>query len=459
MLHHESYQRRRIRGSMDAITWDASQLRALAREGTGPVLVRGKAGSGRTAVAIGHALHLVRQQTITGHRILFVTPFKPAAEAAAVEIAKHAGDAASQIAVVSFADLCRGLLEKSGARLTPAPDEVRAGFLADAIAVLKRRAPRAVLGRSPVFFSEEISEVIKGRALGRREEYLELEREGRWRGLEQTVRQTVWEVYEEYETRLAGAGLHDPDDLALRALKLEATTASDGGFDEVIVDDAHGLSRAALLFLGRLATPSDRMFVLIDEDQRYHRQGFSLKDAGVEPRRSVELTGAWRPGPEIRAFAETILNGETLSDAERAAAPASGPIAIVEAGSYAAQFEIMARRVQDELERNPADPVAVLTATARDALVARRAFAAADSNLAQDLARVRFLTMDEARGLEFSSVILVGVNEGVLPVDEAGHDLTGKFRDRRRLYVAATRARNRLTILCQSGLRSSFLPP
>src|SRR5687767_5416477 len=178
---------------MDAITWDASQHRALAREGPGPVLVRGRAGSGRTAVAIGHALHLVRQQTITGHRILFVTPFRLAAEAAAAELASHAGAAAREITVVSFAGLCRGLLAISAARLEPAPDDVHAGFLADAIAVLKRRAPRAVLGRSPVFFSEEISEVIKGRALGRKDEYLELEREGRWRGLEQTVRQTVWE--------------------------------------------------------------------------------------------------------------------------------------------------------------------------------------------------------------------------------------------------------------------------
>jgi superfamily I DNA/RNA helicase len=268
----------------------------------------------------------------------------------------------------------------------------------------------------------------------------------------------VWEVFEEYETRLAGAGLHDPDDLALLVNARGAGVAPDGGFDEVIVDDAHGLSRAALLVLGRLATPHDRMFVLLDEDQRYHRQGFSLKDAGIDARRSVELTGAWRPGPEIRAFAEMILNGETMSDAERAAVPLGGAVTVVEAGSYRAQFEIVARRVQDELERNPADPVAVLTATARDSLVARRAFAASDPNLAEDRVRVRFLTMDEARGLEFSSVILAGVNEGVLPLDEAGHELTGKFRDRRRLYVAATRARNRLTVVCQSGLKSSFLP-
>ena len=121
-------------------------------------------------------------------------------------ITAQAGAAAREIIVTSFADLCRGLLAKSGGRLEQAPEDVRAGFLADAIAVLKRRAPRAVLGRSPVFFSEEISEVIKGRALGKKDEYLALARDGRWRGLEQSVRQTVWEVFEEYEARLSAAG-------------------------------------------------------------------------------------------------------------------------------------------------------------------------------------------------------------------------------------------------------------
>ena len=274
--------------------------------------------------------------------------------------------------MTSFADLCRGLLEKSGARLEQAPEDVRAGFLADAIAVLKRRAPRAVLGRSPVFFSEEISEVIKGRALGRKDEYLALEREGRWRGLEQSVRQTVWEVFEEYQARLAAAGMHDADDVALLALE-HAAAAAEGGFDEVIVDDAHGLSRAALLLLGRLANPSDRMFVLLDDDQRYHRQGFSLKDAGIDARKVEELTGAYRPGGEIRAFADSILHGETLSDAERAAA-ASGVVAIVEAAGYAAQFELAAGVARQDLDQGDrrARSVAVLVPTVRDALVRAR---------------------------------------------------------------------------------------
>jgi superfamily I DNA/RNA helicase len=356
---------------------------------------------------------------------------------------------------MSVAEACRSLVSASGRRLEPAPEDVRAGFLADALAMLRRRRPRGVLARSPVFFTEEISEVIKGRALGLRDEYLALDREGRWRGLEQPVRQTVWEVYEEYQARLEAAGLHDPDDLPLLALATGVPMES--RFDDVIVDDAHGLSRAALLLLGELAATRDRLFVLADEDQRYHRQGFSMKDAGIDVRRSVELTGAYRPAGAIRAFADGILRGETDREPARDRAAGCADVAIAEAPSFAAQFALAADRVEAEIARGvPADEIAVLCATARDLLVARRAIEARAARVAGPGPGV--LTIDAARGLEFASVVVCGVNEGTLPADEPGHDLTGPLRDRRRLYVAATRARERLAFVCTAGLRSSFLP-
>lgn len=440
---------------MNEPNWDPSQLRALAREGSGPVLVRGRAGAGRTAVAVGHALRLVRQQTLTERRILFATPFANAARTVAARIAWEQGSAARDITVLSIADVARDLVVQSGRRFELAPDDVRVAFLADAISVMKRRKPRGIFGRSATFFAEEIGEVIKGRALGRRDDYLALEREGRWRGLEQPVRQIVWEVFEEYQARLEGAGLNDADDLALLALEA-VSDKKEGGYDEVIVDDAHGASRASLLLLARLAAPADRLLVLIDEEQGYQRQGFSLKEAGIDVRGSVELAGAYRPGVPIRTFAEAVLRGETMSDAERAAIPACEDVVLLEAPSYRTQFIAAADRVRTEVDRG-VDPaaIAVLVPAARDLLVVRRAITAAD--LGEAAGRVTMLTIDDARGLEFQSVVIAGVNEGVMPADDAGHDLTGRFRDRRRLYVAATRARTRLAVVFQSGMRSSFL--
>jgi hypothetical protein len=198
------------------------------------------------------------------------------------------------------------------------------------------------------------------------------------------------------------------------------------------------------------------MFVLLDDEQRYHRQGLSLKDAGIDARRSVELTGVYRPVAPIRAFAEAILFGENAGEGDAAggaAPPDPAHVAIVEAPTFAAQFAAAADRVRAEIASGvPPAEVAVLVPGKRDVLVARRALAGAGLDPAT------CLTIDDARGLEFDSVVLANLNEGSLPAGEPGHDLTGKFRDRRRLYVAATRARRRLAIVCQAGLRSSFLP-
>ncbi|MDI3256107.1 MAG: 3'-5' exonuclease, partial [Kyrpidia sp.] len=81
--------------------------------------------------------------------------------------------------------------------------------------------------------------------------------------------------------------------------------------------------------------------------------------------------------------------------------------------------------------------------------------------------RVRSLTMHRSKGLEFRVVFLCGVNEEVVPPGISGYrqgargddpmvaDLAGEEEDRRKerisqerclLYVAATRARDRLYV-------------
>ena len=58
---------------------------------------------------------------------------------------------------------------------------------------------------------------------------------------------------------------------------------------------------------------------------------------------------------------------------------------------------------------------------------------------------VRFLTIDRAKGLEFKAVALVGVRDGQLPDYRAGSSLA-RNEERRRLYVAMTRAARELVI-------------
>jgi superfamily I DNA/RNA helicase len=71
-------------------------------------------------------------------------------------------------------------------------------------------------------------------------------------------------------------------------------------------------------------------------------------------------------------------------------------------------------------------------------------------------------TMHGSKGLEFSNVALLGVDDAIIPADPrrhaaAGIELNGIVSERRLLYVAMTRARNRLVIGHTAGKGSRFL--
>jgi len=70
-------------------------------------------------------------------------------------------------------------------------------------------------------------------------------------------------------------------------------------------------------------------------------------------------------------------------------------------------------------------------------------------------ARVTLMTLHSAKGLEFSTVFLVGLEEGLLPHKLALEDDAGLEEERRLCYVGMTRARDRL-ILAWARARRSF---
>jgi superfamily I DNA/RNA helicase len=72
---------------------------------------------------------------------------------------------------------------------------------------------------------------------------------------------------------------------------------------------------------------------------------------------------------------------------------------------------------------------------------------------------VRLATMHRVKGLEFAHILIAGVNDGIIPFVYRSGELLDKeelLRERRLLHVAATRARDTLTITSY-GTPSPFL--
>lgn len=84
-----------------------------------------------------------------------------------------------------------------------------------------------------------------------------------------------------------------------------------------------------------------------------------------------------------------------------------------------------------------------------------RTFLLGDADAIKDDAPVLLMTLHSAKGLEFDTVFLVGMEEGLIPHMRAVQD-PGQMEEERRLcYVGMTRARNRL-VLTRARERSYF---
>lgn len=78
---------------------------------------------------------------------------------------------------------------------------------------------------------------------------------------------------------------------------------------------------------------------------------------------------------------------------------------------------------------------------------------------------VRLATMHRIKGLEFETVIIAAVNDGIVPLDAAVNDTDdpvvrkeSENRERALLYVAVTRAKRKV-VVCSFGAASRLLKP
>jgi hypothetical protein len=306
---------------------------------------------------------------------------------------------------------------------------------------------------------------VKGRALGDRRTYLDVERGGRFRPLDVRDRETLHDVYTEYQKRLDAAGYVDAEDLPMRGMK-----ALDGGaqpgYDLVVIDDGQFLSRASLLLGRALAQPGDRVMLLLDESSRLHPLGFPMREAGLEVAgRSLELLGTKRVDPALAAFVDATAQGRGRGGADvgfrrrshRARRRARVPRAVL--GGRAPRQTVDGVGHEAGSDRGRHAPRARSRGGGCD-LRAQGIPAIGAEDPARFAVReaVAILDADDVRGLRFEAVVLVGVNDGTWP-DARSIDVADRFADRRRLRVVASRADARLALVHETGRLSPFVPP
>jgi superfamily I DNA/RNA helicase len=228
-------------------------------------------------------------------------------------------------------------------------------------------------------------------------------------------------------------------------------------FTHVVVDEAQDLSVAQARFLaaaGRAGGP-DALFFTGDLGQRIFHLPFSWAKLGLDVRgRAQVLKVCYRTSHQIRRAADRLLAPD-ISDLDGIEESRRGTVSVFDGPEPIVRLfddpdaEIVG--VSDWLRARLAEgmregELAVLVRGQRQLDRGRAAVKATD-------ATVSVISMHDAKGLEFRAVAVMALDEDVLPDPER---LSGvgdmadleaiQDAERHLLYVAATRARDRLML-------------
>lgn len=433
-----------------AVFLHPAQRAPVSRDWKGPARVSGSAGTGKTIVALHRAVHLAGR---AGAQVLLTTFSKPLAASLAGKaelLTEAAPEARARLTVRAIDQAAYELYAGAFSQ----PNMATASHVRAAIKTAMDSGLGA--GHSPAFLYEEWDELVDAWGLLDAEAYAAVPRIGRRTRLGPKQRESAWAVFAFVRERLSTRGVVTTADIYGRLTRW----VEDGGqlpFTHVVVDEAQDLSVAQARFLaavGRAGT-ADALFFTGDLGQRIFHLPFSWAKLGLDVRgRAQVLKVCYRTSHQIRRAADRLLAGEIadqdgIEQSRRGTVSVfDGPDPVVELFDDASLETVgVGKWLNDRLaEAMPKAEIAVLV----------RGQAQLDRGCAAIKPigdGISVLTMHDAKGLEFRAVAVMALDEDVLPDPERLAEI-GDMADleaiqdaeRHLLYVAATRARDRLML-------------
>jgi hypothetical protein len=430
-----------------------SQRAIVERRFAGPARVSGSAGTGKTVVALHRAVGLARANPQV--RVLLTTFSAPLARSLATKLrvlAPETGGIVPRITVSDWhgaADELFQLIHGRRPRIVST----------DALRTMIEEAATAagVKGFTPRFLLSEWANVVDAWGIDGLARYASVPRLGRRTPLGPRQRERLWSVFEPVAAALRKQGIFTHAEVC-RDVAAHYAAREGKPFDHIVVDEAQDLGPAELAFLAAIAPPADdALFFAGDSGQRIFQHSFSWKALGIEVRgRSANLKVCYRTSRQIRSVADRLLPG-ALRDPDGSEEERSGTVSVFDgpppniAVLADAQQEI--ERAADFLRNAVADCIHPdeIGMFVRSPNEIGRARAAAERAGFGD--QVAISVMHLAKGLEFRAVVVMACDQDVLPLEsriaEAADE--GELDDiyeteRQLLYVACTRARDRLLV-------------
>ncbi|HFD11713.1 MAG TPA: DNA helicase [Crenotrichaceae bacterium] len=451
-----------------------SQQNLVTKQYNGPAKVSGSAGTGKTIVALHRAVFLAKENPDA--RILLTTFSDTLANVLKGKLKLFIGNQphlAERLEVHAM-DTIALRLHRSNAEKRHLIDDNQ---LFDVISNLVNQASDLKFSKAFVF--DEWSQVIDAWQISSWEDYRDVKRLGRKSRLGEPQRKKLWSVFEQINQVLKSkkfvtiAGVYSE-------LTINLSVKTNQPFNYIIVDESQDISIPQLRFLAAMGGgQANALFFAGDSGQRIFQQPFSWKSMGVDIRgRSTTLRVNYRTSHQIRMQADRLL-APTVVDVDGNREDRSGTISVFNGPSPAIErFDNSAEEITSVAEwlkslvkeGFQAHEIAIFIRSEREVERAQHAFTQAgmsfkqlDQTIQMKYGTATLSTMHLAKGLEFRAVAVMACDDEIIPSLQRLETVTDSSEleaiydtERHLLYVACTRARDRLMIT-SGDMPSEFL--
>ena len=454
---------------------DPEQEKLRDYGGTGPILVKGGPGTGKSTLALYRVKKLLEQ----GYKPILFTTYTNALVTYSEQLLEQLLDQPPRQAGVEVATVdsltYRYTVQSNGKPKFASPEQclscLESALKTTSIPAKNvfdeqvRRQSLAGLGLP--YLLEEILEVIEARGIEGEEAYKVIARTGRKVPLKTTLREALWAVYQTWSALMEDRGYLTWEQLRRKALHATANQIT-SLYQALVIDEAQDLSPVALRFLLALVPNLRGVYLTADASQSLYQPGFSWKQVRDDLKvagRTLLLKRNYRNTQQISAACATILQGTEAGDEEcllQHPSPYQGDVPTVllvnDNDDVGAIQDFLIESAKQH--RLPLHGGAILCPTVEsakqyaDKLSQRGLSAQFVSSKKIDLKApyIKTLTLHSAKGLEFPfvAIALSGTSFPFVENDLPSEEVSAVIDAQRRLfYVGCSRAMRALMV-CDS---------
>lgn len=444
----------------------------------GSFQIKGSAGTGKTVVAMHRAKYLASNiYTEYSDKILFTTYSKKLTKSVEYNLKNMCSlDTLNRIEVINLHSWIAKYLKEHSISFDIIDDQLRYEYIDYAIKKLSLEDSFTVSD-----IATEIDVVLSFNQITDLYSYLRVSRNGTYKKLGRNQRMQVWQIVSEYLEMLNESQKTEWWLLIKNVIHM-IENKKDVQYSAIIVDEAQDFGMAEYRLLRSLVREKENdLFIVGDIRQRIYsnKANFSKCGINIKGNRTRYLNTNYRNTLEIGSLADKVIDGidfkefdEQDFDNRKARYVISGVDPIIKSfENQNAEAEFVLKELQKIVSSGISlNEVAIIsrtngylenmTAILKDAGISTLSLEEINS---LDRNSIYIGTMHSIKGFEFKVVILIGINDDMLPYKKHINKLQNEKeieafirQEKSLLYVAISRARDLVYILSSKN-RSKFV--